>query len=230
MSSSTGATSHTPPKVAPKPGTVKVVRALYSYTAQQSDELTFQEGDVMYVFDQSTDASWWKARCGNQTGMIPSNYVESHVQEIELPMHEAARRGNLSFLKECLQQGVSPTALDAAQNTPLQWACHAGHVDCVKELLPVSGRGINHRNKLGDTPLHSAASRGHSEVIKLLLESSIPADLTIVNSMGQTPLNLAADPVSIGLLKEALYLKKGNRLSSQASYEPNEYGGDDDSE
>ncbi|XP_046399169.1 osteoclast-stimulating factor 1-like [Ischnura elegans] len=230
MSSATGVAYPTPPKVAPKPGTVKVVRALYSYTAQQPDELTFQEGDVMYVYDQVTDANWWKARCDDKTGLIPSNYVENHVQEIELPMHEAARRGNLSFIRECLQQGVSATALDAAHNTALQWACHAGHIDCVKELLPVSCKGINHQNKVGDTPLHSAASRGHADVVKLLLDSSVAADPTIVNCMGETPLDLARDPVSIGILKEALYLRKGKRLSSQASYDPNEYVGDDDSE
>jgi hypothetical protein len=84
-------------------GRVRVVRALYKYTAQyvsavtllehdeaaslhlfnlfhscismlQPDELSFQEGDLLYVFDEVTDPNWWKARCGNQTGLIPSNY------------------------------------------------------------------------------------------------------------------------------------------------------------
>jgi hypothetical protein len=84
-------------------GRVRVVRALYKYTAQyvsavtlleldqatnlhllnlfhscipllQPDELSFQEGDLLYVFDELTDPNWWKARCGNQTGLIPSNY------------------------------------------------------------------------------------------------------------------------------------------------------------
>lgn len=79
------------------------MRALYKYTAQyvsvitlveheeaaslhlfnlfhfcvailQPDELSFQEGDLLYVFDEVTDPNWWKARCGNQAGLIPSNY------------------------------------------------------------------------------------------------------------------------------------------------------------
>ncbi|GFG37512.1 hypothetical protein Cfor_12389, partial [Coptotermes formosanus] len=126
------------------------------------DELSFQEGDLLYVFDEVTDPNWWKARCGNQIGLIPSNYdvncpsperfftntklaygtcrcvtvpVESQMEEVEQPLHEAARRGNLDFMQECLKQGVSGTGLDSAGNTPLYWASHAGHVDCVKELL-----------------------------------------------------------------------------------------------
>jgi len=55
-------------------GKIKVVRALYSYTAQSHDELTFQEGDVLYVIDQIADKNWWKAKCGQSVGLIPSNY------------------------------------------------------------------------------------------------------------------------------------------------------------
>lgn len=40
----------------------------------QQDELSFKGGDLLYVFDQVTDTNWWKARCGNKTGVIPSNY------------------------------------------------------------------------------------------------------------------------------------------------------------
>lgn len=57
------------------------------------------------------------------------------MEEVELPLHEAARRGNISFLTECLRRGVSATGLDSAGNTPLYWAARAGHADCVKHLL-----------------------------------------------------------------------------------------------
>lgn len=40
----------------------------------QPDELTFTAGDILYVYDQVTDKDWWKARSGNKTGVIPSNY------------------------------------------------------------------------------------------------------------------------------------------------------------
>jgi hypothetical protein len=44
------------------------------FSLLQPDELSFQEGDLLYVFDEVTDPDWWKARCGSQTGLIPSNY------------------------------------------------------------------------------------------------------------------------------------------------------------
>ena len=39
----------------------------------QADELTFDEGETLYILDMS-DPDWWKAKCGNKTGLIPSNY------------------------------------------------------------------------------------------------------------------------------------------------------------
>lgn len=65
------------------------------------------------------------------------------MEEVEQPLHEAARRGNLDFMRECLKQGVSGTGLDKAGNTPLYWASHAGHVDCVRELLALPRLAVN---------------------------------------------------------------------------------------
>jgi len=69
--------------------------------------------------------------------------VEEQTQEIELPLHDAARRGNLSFLKEYLKQGISGTGLDAAGNTPLYWAARTGHLECARELLNLSNAMVN---------------------------------------------------------------------------------------
>jgi len=43
---------------------------------RQEDELSFNEGDVLYLVDQS-NPDWWKARCGRRLGLIPSNYGKS---------------------------------------------------------------------------------------------------------------------------------------------------------
>ncbi len=39
-------------------------------------------------------------------------------------MHEAAKRGNVEFLKECLENKVSVNSLDQASNTPLHWVTY----------------------------------------------------------------------------------------------------------
>ena len=49
----------------------------------QPDELTFDEGDTLYILD-TKDKDWWKAKCGRNTGLIPSNYGLYHVASIFL--------------------------------------------------------------------------------------------------------------------------------------------------
>ncbi|KAG1683496.1 Osteoclast-stimulating factor 1 [Nymphon striatum] len=159
-----------PPKPIPKPGQVKVVKASYKYTANQADELSFEEGDTLYIVDMTTDPNWWKAKCGNKTGFIPSNYVEENTESIVHPLHESAKRGNLSFLQECLSNGVSVNSLDKAGSTALHWASHGGHLECMQKLLNTPNMQINVQNRLGDTPLHSAAWKSHADAVMLLLD------------------------------------------------------------
>lgn len=37
------------------------------------------------------------------------------------PIHEAAKRGNLDFLNECIQNKINVNSLDKAGNTALHW-------------------------------------------------------------------------------------------------------------
>jgi ankyrin repeat protein len=190
-----------PPKPTPKPGQVKVVRAKYKYDAQQSDELSFDEGDVLYILDM-TDPNWWKAKCEDRTGLIPSNYVEESMESIDNPMHEACKRGNINFLRECVNNRVSVNGLDKAGSTPLHWAAHGGHIDCLQQLVAMPNCEINVQNKLGDTPLHSAAWRGHAAAVQLLLEKGARVD--IVNNDRKTAFDLAKDPETAALLQHAV--------------------------
>ncbi|CAN8005629.1 unnamed protein product [Ixodes hexagonus] len=197
----------------PKPGSVKVFRALYKYNAQQPDELSFEEGDLLYVFDMTSDPNWWKARCDRKSGLIPSNYVEENAEELLHPLHDSAKRGNLQFLEECLSNKVPVNSLDKAGCTALHWACHAGHVECARILLSVPGVHVDAQNKLGDTALHSSAWKGHADITQMLLAAgrifqekldiwaSTGADKTLKNKEGKTPLELTSDPETITLLR-----------------------------
>ncbi|XP_078492454.1 intersectin-1 isoform X1 [Ciona intestinalis] len=51
------------------------VIAMYDYSAQNSDELSFQRGAAIVVVDKS-DVDWWKGTLGGTTGLFPSNYVQ----------------------------------------------------------------------------------------------------------------------------------------------------------
>ncbi|XP_076354441.1 pyroglutamyl-peptidase 1 isoform X2 [Tachypleus tridentatus] len=146
-----------------------------------------------------TNRNWWKASCDGKVGLIPSNYIEDNTEEIFHPLHEAAKRGNFSFLLDCLANKISVSGLDKAGCTPLHWAAHGGHKDCVQEILRVPSVQINVQNKLGDTPLHSASWRGSDNIVKLLLD--IDATPYLVNKEGKTPFDLSKNVECAALLK-----------------------------
>merc|ERR1719483_798624 len=49
--------------------------ALFPYTAQYEDELSFEAGDVILVTAKEEEA-WWRGEVGGKSGVFPSNYVE----------------------------------------------------------------------------------------------------------------------------------------------------------
>ena len=65
-----------PPK---KPGQVKVFRALYDFTSQRDDQLSFSEGDLIYIIDMITSKDWYKAKCNSKIGLVPSNYSINYI-------------------------------------------------------------------------------------------------------------------------------------------------------
>lgn len=53
------------------------VYALWDYEAQNSDELSFHEGDAITVLRRKDDSEtdWWWARLGDQEGYVPKNLL-----------------------------------------------------------------------------------------------------------------------------------------------------------
>uniref|UniRef100_A0A671RL31 Abl interactor 1 n=1 Tax=Sinocyclocheilus anshuiensis TaxID=1608454 RepID=A0A671RL31_9TELE len=63
------------PHWAPKSYVEKVV-AIYDYTKDKVDELTFMEGAIIYIIKKNDDG-WFEGVCNGFTGLFPGNYVES---------------------------------------------------------------------------------------------------------------------------------------------------------
>uniref|UniRef100_A0AAQ4PB36 SH3 domain-containing protein n=1 Tax=Gasterosteus aculeatus aculeatus TaxID=481459 RepID=A0AAQ4PB36_GASAC len=52
-----------------------IVVAKWDYTAQQDQELDIRKNERLHLLDDTK--TWWRVRnAGNQTGYVPSNYVE----------------------------------------------------------------------------------------------------------------------------------------------------------
>ncbi|KAM6978167.1 abl interactor 2-like isoform 4-T4 [Tautogolabrus adspersus] len=63
------------PPWAPRNYLEKVV-AIYDYSADKEDELSFQEGAIIYVIKKNEDG-WYEGVMNATTGLFPGNYVES---------------------------------------------------------------------------------------------------------------------------------------------------------
>ncbi|XP_021964596.1 intersectin-2 isoform X1 [Folsomia candida] len=55
--------------------TKEQVIALYPYTAQNSDELSFIKDDVIIVISKD-EPDWWRGQIGGSVGLFPTNYVQ----------------------------------------------------------------------------------------------------------------------------------------------------------
>merc|ERR1712013_843382 len=62
--------------------------AMFPYTGQYEDELSFEEGATILVTGKDEEA-WWKGECNGKTGVFPSNYVEA--AKLDVPEEEKKR-------------------------------------------------------------------------------------------------------------------------------------------
>ena len=59
----------------PTPPDIGQCEAVYDYSANQSDELSLQPGDVINLIDKQ-DQDWWHGELHGQIGMFPASYVQ----------------------------------------------------------------------------------------------------------------------------------------------------------
>ncbi|XP_059468305.1 intersectin-2 isoform X3 [Neocloeon triangulifer] len=103
----------------PMPGKDRVI-AMYSYVAQNSDELSFDKDEVITVTSRD-DPSWWKGELQGQVGLFPSNYVSAiPTDNSEMSAIERARQGYITELIETEQTYINDmTIVHEAFEKPL---------------------------------------------------------------------------------------------------------------
>ncbi|KAJ8571323.1 hypothetical protein ON010_g5513 [Phytophthora cinnamomi] len=89
--------------------------------------------------------------------------------------------------QQLLDSGVNLDTKDEDERTPLHWACATGRLDVAEFLLEHAKAAVNVQDDAGWTPLMSAASAGHGDVVGLLLSKG--ADANLANENGQIPLH-----------------------------------------
>lgn len=111
-------------------------------------------------------------------------------------LHEAAEiEGSAPLMKQMLDLGANPAAVDVTGRTALHEACIADNAPAVRLLLKPVYKSADvvledMRDCKGRTALVHACDSGHTKIVHLLLESF--ADVTIANRIGATALHFAA--------------------------------------
>ncbi|MGD0838249.1 MAG: ankyrin repeat domain-containing protein [Polyangia bacterium] len=115
-------------------------------------------------------------------------------------LHLAVRAGNASTVRQRLEAGDAPEALDENGMTALHVAAIAGQVEAASVLLD-HGADPNALAPGAMTPLHFAAMLAHPELAGLLLRHGARTDIR--NASGMMPLHLAANDKVVDVLAEA---------------------------
>jgi len=90
------------------------------------------------------------------------------------PLHYAAREGNPGVVEALLKNGADPSLRDSQNRTPLEYAVlrnRAAVVDTLMKLVRYDIKGPE-----GSTLLHAAATQGHDDLVKTLLEQGANPD------------------------------------------------------
>ncbi|XP_037612522.1 protein phosphatase 1 regulatory subunit 16A [Sebastes umbrosus] len=111
---------------------------------------------------------------------------------------DAAARNDLEEVRELLNNGVSPDLVNEDGLTALHQCCIDDFVEIVQCLLD-AGACVNACDSELWTPLHAAATCGHTGLVQLLIQSG--ADLLAVNADGNMPYDLCEDEATLELLE-----------------------------
>ena len=106
------------------------------------------------------------------------------------PVHLAAIRGNLFFVKQLIEKKGDINVQLNNGWTPLHLAATNGHTSII-ELLASSGAEVNAVDGYGATAIHVAAQNDQSAVIQILAEHQ--ADVNIRTNFDETPLFCAVE-------------------------------------
>jgi ankyrin repeat protein len=111
------------------------------------------------------------ARSAEMVQLLLDHHADpkQHVYNGLSPLHFYAKRGNFEAMRAVLRNGVEVDARwGEYASTPLHYAA-LHNIDAVKLLLD-HGADLKKKGFRCETPLHSAAKAGKTDVVRLLLE------------------------------------------------------------
>ncbi|KAH8409302.1 hypothetical protein KR009_012308 [Drosophila setifemur] len=135
----------------------------------------------------------WREKSTRNTGWvvhsIESVPVEDERMDSEKTLFDHVKENNLARLRDLLEPRDLPQ-LDEHGMALIHWATDRNAVEII-EFLVRSGASVDQRDADQQTPLHYAASCGHLEALRCLLD--LQANPELCDSDGQTCYDVADD-------------------------------------
>lgn len=100
------------------------VVAIYDYTQDKEDELSFQEGAIIYVIKKNDDG-WYEGVMNGTTGLFPGNYVESIMHYTEWGMNQCDQHWSEhadSRYSRWIGSNVQAGAIVICEKSKRQWS------------------------------------------------------------------------------------------------------------
>ncbi len=107
----------------------------------------------------------------------------------ETALHRAASLPRPDLVILLLEHGADPSIADAENSTPLLVSSYGGRVENVKLLIRAGARVNEAESRYHFTPLIDAAWKGHTGVVRVLLDNG--EDVTATTVDGKTALDKA---------------------------------------
>ncbi|XP_072539982.1 protein phosphatase 1 regulatory inhibitor subunit 16B isoform X2 [Salminus brasiliensis] len=120
---------------------------------------------------------------------------------INVALLEASARNDLGEVKYLLKNSVNPDLCNEDGLTAMHQCCIDNYEDMVQLLLS-RGASVNAQDNELWTPLHAAATCGHTGLVKILIQHG--ADLLAVNSDGNMPYDLCEDDPTLDIIETAM--------------------------
>ncbi len=129
------------------------------------------------------------------------------------PLLIAAQYGQVEVVAYLLKIGANIMAVDSSRDTALHWAAYKGSIEVCGLLTYFQNLSFATQDTYGQTPLHLSALRGHTSVVRWIvqnLDRSIKSErdiLFVKDKNERTPLDLAIHknrPTVEVVLKEAM--------------------------
>ncbi|XP_073333272.1 GRB2-related adapter protein-like isoform X2 [Pagrus major] len=110
--------------------------ALFSFTASEADEISFQKGDIIKVTEMEDDSCWFTAEIRGKRGYVPENYISL----LPYPWF-AGRVSRLEAEKRLRWQDTGVFLVRESESAPGEFSVSVSYGDRVEHFRVLEGGG-----------------------------------------------------------------------------------------